>query len=591
MKNHPDRELISEALHRRHAIAAGIAAALSALLHIGLVLWLLVTPLRWTLTNLRHTPEDRRREPIQVTQGPSDAVWTEAMRALTEGDRPVTQMSPDMQTQVGALEVPPAVGGMAPAPVDPAAVGSPPEPALEPTPSEPPPVWQPREEIIQLSDAAIREALPELERIRIPEVDRAHGAPDVLPPVDARLVDEAPVAPSPIAGGTPLSAPTPIAIPGLLQTAAPVDLGLEMPELKSAPELLSETPQEISPDAPLDHFLKARVFTYKPKRDDHAYFRLEISRAGKDLLPALPKDVLIIQDASGSIAEQRLHFCRQALHQLPDLLGPGDRFNIVRFSDTAFLSFGDWAENTPTSRAIARKFIDRIEAQGQTDMLKSISSVFAVKTVPGRPVIAIVITDGHATSGVLDTSSIIGKFSQANKGTISIFTLGVLSTANRYLLDLVAYCNRGDSRMARGGRWGIPETFAEIMREVAQPTLVDVQFQFAGEDDLDVYPGQTMNLYSDRPLVIFGRYPKTMPNLTFQARGQSGETTGDMVFHLDLAVVEEAGDEAIETDWARQKVYDLIGRYTRTRSPEVLETMRETAHRYNIDIPHRRRLF
>jgi len=425
-------------------------------------------------------------------------------------------------------------------------------------------------------------------------VQRRPDAPDVLPPVDAALTELESAAPVAVAGPgavpgsvdiaalvTSPMAPTPVVA---AETIAPAEV------IADAPELLSEKPEDVSPHRPLENFLKTKIAIHAPRRGDYAYFRLEVSRVGDDVLPVIPKDIIFLQDCSASMSEQRLYFCRKGLTELLGMLAPDDRFNVVKFRDNAEFCFQDWADNNKTNRDRATTFIASMRSEGATDIFTSMRPVLELETLPGRPVVAILITDGRATTGIVDASDIIGRFSAANDGKVSIFSFGTLPTANQYLLDLISYCNRGDARLTRGGRWGIAESLNDLMREVAHPVLTDVGFVFPSRADVYVYPVQTMNLYRDRPLILYGRMPKSASHLTFQAKGNAGAATGDMVFHVDLAAETAKGDDEIEATWARQKIYHLMGRYTQTEDPDVLQEIKQTARRYRIKIPHRKAL-
>ena len=208
---------------------------------------------------------------------------------------------------------------------------------------------------------------------------------------------------------------------------------------------------------------------------------------------------------------------------------------------------------------------------------------------PGRPVIMEVVSDGVATVGLTDQSLIIEAFSQANQGQVSVFTTGTYPGVNAYLLDLLSYRNRGDTVVVRTGRWDIPAAIQARLWEVARPVLNDVKFRFAGQGECDVLPRLTPNLYMDKPLVLYARYPRDVHRLVFQATGQAGDIKCDMVFDLDLAKA-VAGEKEIRTQWAWQKAYDLIGEHNRTHDSALVDEIRGIGRTYSIRIPYRSEL-
>jgi Ca-activated chloride channel family protein len=196
-----------------------------------------------------------------------------------------------------------------------------------------------------------------------------------------------------------------------------------------------------------------------------------------------------------------------------------------------------------------------------------------------------VVSDGVPTVGLTDSTRIIEAFSETNRGAVSVFTLGTYLGANAYLLDLLSYRNRGDTHIVPSDRWRIPDDLERRAREISRPVLADVRFRFAGQSACEVYPVLTSNLYLDRPLVLYGRYPRDVSRLIFQAVGQAGDVPCDMVFDLDLSRA-PGGEKSIRTLWAWQKVYHLIGEHTRTRNPAMPEAIRQVAHTYGIRVPY-----
>ena len=122
--------------------------------------------------------------------------------------------------------------------------------------------------------------------------------------------------------------------------------------------------------------------------------------------------------------------------------------------------------------------------------------------------------------------------------------------------------------------------------EVSRPVLTDVRVRFAGmELNGEFLPTQTMNLYLDRPLLLYGRVPRDKARLVFQVQGRAGDIKCDMVFDLDLTKA-PAGLPELRTDWAWQKAYDLIGLHTQTRAPDTARALRSLQRAYDIHVPY-----
>lgn len=455
----------------------------------------------------------------------------------------------------------------------------------------PAPKWEPRQDILRIQERVVRDEVSALPRRFDDGLPRVQGGMDIVSPADradlgailggtnayywtedvGQFAWGRPVTGPGGGGGGPAATNPPVAVP------------------EPPPKLFSKE-ERVTTLKALEKLLKAEVYFYEPPRDSkYTYCRIEISRRGADVLPVLPKDMLFVQDASASITEQKLYFCRAGMAKALDALGPSDRFNVVEFRDAARFCFQGWADVNPDTLQRAYDFIAKTRAEGNTDIFGSMRELLEMPRRAGRPVIVLAVSDGVATVGLTDRSLIIEAFSQANRGAISVFTLGTYAGANAYLLDLLSYRNRGDTFIVRSGRWDIPKMIEQRSREVSHPVLSDVRFRFGGQTYCEAYPVLTANLYMDRPLVLFGRYPRRATQLVFQATGQADDIQCDMVFDIDLSRG-KPGDKDIMTNWAWQRVYHLIGEHNRTRSRETLDEIKQVGKTYGIKIPYRREL-
>lgn len=569
--------------HRQHLVAGGIAVLVSLLLH---VLVITMFP-GFNFSSFVRERLVQVQRPLRVQDVRMQPESTEAQARPTRF-RPERAGVGDGGEEGGgestALRRPLDEAMMEPRDPGPGILLGEQRSLREPVPAERP-RWQPRAEILQIEAKVVRDEDSALPRRYTPRIERLSGAPDVVQPADRSdlgkgLRDVSIVGtlgdPSRFAWGRPASgggrsgsgpAPSPVTPPAV--PAVPDEREVAAANLKR-----------------LDKLLRADAYVYRALSDPHyMYCRIEIRRRGDDVLPVLAKDVLFVQDASASITEQKLHFCREGLLKALAQLGPDDRFNVVEFRDKASRCFNDWAPVNPDTLTKAREFCGQMKSEGNTDIFGSLKELLDGSRKPGRPIILQVVSDGVATVGMTDRSQIIAAFSEENRGGVSVFTLGTYPGANAYLLDLLSARNRGDSSIVRTGRWDIPTVMESRVREVARPVLNDVRFRFAGQAAAETFPRLTSNLYLDKPLVLFARYPRNMRQLVFQATGQAGDVTCDMVFDIDLGKA-AAGDQEIRTQWAWQKIYDLIGEHHSNKQASVLTRMQAIAKAYGIHVPY-----
>jgi len=457
-------------------------------------------------------------------------------------------------------------------------------------------VWQPRQDIVQVEKQVVADNLSKFPRRNIPKIERIRNAPDVVIPVDSDAIGSG-------MGG--MSQPTnaeSIVLEDLLRglvgggtgiAGGKVQGGLNVQEPGKGPgsKLFPSDAENLAKLKALEKYLVVDITVYSGLTEwTHNYFKMEIKRAGAEMLPVVPKDVLLIQDCSNSMAEQRLHFCREGLLRCLAEFGPADRFNIVMFREKSQSCFPDWTDCSQANIDKARQFIKDMKSEGNTDIFTAISEQMTIKRTAGRPVVTLLVSDGIPTSGMVASSDIIGEFSKLNNGAMSVFAMGTLQIANKYLLDLLGYCNRGDSLVVSSGRWDIPDVLQKLMREVSRPVLTDTEFHFTSDCQSEVYPVLASNLYLDRPLVLYGRYPRNIKSLVFQAVGKAGDIKCDMVFNVDLEKNVKKGDSAIREMWAKQKIYHLIGQNARKPDAATLNAIYNTSKEYGIKVPYKRQL-
>lgn len=203
-----------------------------------------------------------------------------------------------------------------------------------------------------------------------------------------------------------------------------------------------------------------------------------------------------------------------------------------------------------------------------------------------RPLVALLITDGRPTSGLVDSSDIIESFTRHNLGEVSVFALGGGRQVNRFLLDLLSYRNRGDSDVVPS-RGDLAPALDRLGGQLARPVMIDLRYRFSGIEDSELYPRTLTHLYLDRPLELYGHFEGDMPRTAFQIVGVSADGKKDIVFDLDWSQA-EPGSRDIRRRWAYHQVYDLIGRYVETGRDEVLDRAHAIADRFGLAVPYGR---
>lgn len=270
------------------------------------------------------------------------------------------------------------------------------------------------------------------------------------------------------------------------------------------------------------------------KAGEWNYFKISI--APQDALSPVPKDVVILIDASGSIANDRLRSCRAAAKELLRAgMNSGDRFNLVAFRNDFEYAFRAWQPCNRESYAKADRWMDNLAAHGRTDVFSSIASVLKLPRDPKRPLIALVVTDGDANSGVKDTSRILSRFTALNDGLVSIYMYGVKATANRELISLLTRGNRGESYVWEGDRKSAGARIGDLAGHFRDPVLSDLRVVFSAGTPAEAYPRLLRNLYRGETVEIVGRVREGVDKVAFAVRGLNGAKAYEGFFRINLA--------------------------------------------------------
>lgn len=455
---------------------------------------------------------------------------------------------------------------------------------MAPTEPEPRPIWDPREEILQIDRKIIDDQVSALPRRYTEAIERTVRVPDVT------LPQEEPSDLTAALGGK--------GEPGIESVSRAVEwpdgwgaslMGALEPQSDFLPEAvaLTERPDPTLVILPsVEQYLALDIQAFRAENEgDAVYFRIEIMRHGEESLPILPKDVLLLQDCSESITPAKLAECKRGLRRWLDWIGPQDRFQLIGFSDHIERCFAEsWQSMNPLNRQQALEFIDSLRATGNTDVYGSLAAAAALPRDPNRPFLVVLITDGRPTTGVTGSSDIIERFSAENNGRLSMFSVGAGRRVNRFLLDLLSYRNRGDSLVVPDESL-LASAMERWANETHRPVLSDLRYRFTGIDEKDVYPRALTPLFLDRPLLLYGRTEHPNAQAAFQIVGRNGEAERDLVFPLDLSKARSGGEE-LRLRWAWHRVYYLIGEHTRTEDASLVPVIRETAARYGLVVPY-----
>ncbi len=368
-------------------------------------------------------------------------------------------------------------------------------------------------------------------------------------------------------------------------------------QVPKTPDNSSQAPQGLEDKPVLKHrfeslnpFLNVEFFNFErpgSKGVPEGYFLVRITAKPSKQLTVIPKDVFFVMDISSSIGAPRLASYVQTIQAAIGHLNPEDRFKVLAFRDRLVAFRSDWisASNPPLGEV--KSWLEHLDTGGVTDLYDGLAPLLQYPREKGRVGLAILMSDGVPTKGVIDSTQIISDFSENNQDRISIFTLGSGQDANNFLLDLLSYCNQGWLRYSAKVEGSRP-IFDHLVGQVRNPLFLDLRSRFAGVDADQIYPQSLPHLYQDSPLFLFGRYvPGQTGKVSLQLLGESQTETRELLVELPVPKVPN-GPETLPATWARQRIYDLLGKMTRGRGnrDEILKEVRTLSEEYHVEVPY-----
>ena len=304
--------------------------------------------------------------------------------------------------------------------------------------------------------------------------------------------------------------------------------------------------------------IKANMFVHRPFADSDGYFTLMLypPEQLRDL-ERHPLDLVFVIDCSGSMSGKPIKQAKAAIVRGLDRLDPSDTFQVIRFSNDAS-NFGPHpVPATWRNVSRARSYVRKLSGSGGTMMIEGIKAALDFQHDREHLRFVVFATDGY----VGNDREVLGQV-RDRLGQNRIFSFGVGSAPNRYLMNRMA-------KMGRGAVSYLPpnENAAKIMDDffdrIAHPAMTDVEIDWGDLDVTDVYPRRIPDLFVGRPVVVTGRLRGWRGDGRTSVRlfGTAGSKTVEVGMRVNVADA-EADQPALPVIWARQRIADLYDAQT-----------------------------
>ena len=263
-----------------------------------------------------------------------------------------------------------------------------------------------------------------------------------------------------------------------------------------------------------------------------------------------PREYVFIIDVSGSMHGFPLDTTKALMRDLLGKLRPTDKFNVLLFSGGSSLYADASVEAKKDLIDDAIGFIDRETGSGGTELLPALERAMKLPR-PSKDVSRsfVVVTDGY-----ISEESTMFDHVRKHLGEANVFSFGIGSSVNRFLVDGLAKAGQGEPFVVLDPSKA-KDAAARFRAYVEQPVLTQVKVAFDGFQTYDVSPSVLPDVFANRPVVVFGKYKGT-PSGKLTLTGVSGR--GRFVNTIDAATVTaDAKNSALSYLWARAKISEL----------------------------------
>ena len=291
-------------------------------------------------------------------------------------------------------------------------------------------------------------------------------------------------------------------------------------------------------------------------------FFLAMIQPPKESNPELivPREYIFIIDVSGSMNGFPISITKDLMRNLLGKLKPSEKFNVLLFAGGSRVFNQKSVSATESNIKKAIYMIDNEHGSGGTQLLPALKKAMALPQTKGFSRTIVIVTDGY-----ISVERQAFDLIRNNLGEANVFTFGIGSSVNRYLIE-------GLSRVGKGESFVVTENSeanikADKFRNyIKSPLLTNIKIQYESFNAYSFEPAHIPDVFAERPILIFGKY-----------RGEAGGriiltgVAGDnRNFKTQLNVSDyqsEIKNSALGYLWARERIA-LLSDYARVSQDE-----------------------
>ncbi|MGD2030095.1 MAG: VWA domain-containing protein, partial [Desulfobacterales bacterium] len=287
-----------------------------------------------------------------------------------------------------------------------------------------------------------------------------------------------------------------------------------------------------------------------------------------------PREYIFVVDISGSMHGFPLNTAKKLIKNLIENLKESDKFNVVLFAGGSRVMAPASVPASGKNIHSAIRLIDAQKGGGGTELSSALKKALSLPADEAYARTILIITDGYIAAEK-DVFQLI----QQNLNRTNVFSFGIGSSVNRYLIEGMAKAGLGEPfvvtqpREARGA--------AERFRSYVQsPVLTHMAVTCDGFETYDMEPPVIPDLFARRPILVFGKW-RGQPQGTIEITGMGG--SGEYLHTVHVSETKPLKvNSALKYLWARTRIGRLSDFNFKDHTPDTHDQITSLGLTYNL---------
>ena len=264
-------------------------------------------------------------------------------------------------------------------------------------------------------------------------------------------------------------------------------------------------------------------------------------------------------------------------------LYPGDKVNIQHFgneniqlSDTSQFCTKDMVSR-------AHVFFNRVQ---ETEGLEPIALIERLTNILSQPQSGsmsartiIILSNGFVDAGPDIFEQVKMQLTDAN-----IFAIATGNESNERFFDAISRLTMSEPMALKGNLESMEQQSNNIVRMLQNPALTKLKVGFDGFNAIELEPASYPDLYSERPVMIFGKF-KGKAKGRIVITGMMGDKSFAKTLEIS-SIKQTVSNTALPYLWAKQRIALLIDYNVYERTSQRVNEITKLGKRYGVQTPY-----